>query len=70
MSNEEIPRRAPRGTFRVVGFALTDDQIYLIGDFANIEAAEESAKKHGTVGNPAHVYDDLGNLVVRYGSRQ
>jgi len=70
MSAEEIQLRAPAGKFRVIGFALRDDQKYMIGDFDNIEAAEECAKKHGMVGNPAHVYNDRADLVVRYGSRQ
>ncbi len=70
MTDQEIQRKAPTGKFRVIGFALSDDQIYLIGDFGTVRAAEECAKMHGTVGNPTHVYDDAGELVVRYGSRQ
>ena len=67
---QDIQSRAPAGKFRVIGFALRDNQTYLIGDFENSQAAEECAEEHGHVGNPAHVYDDSGELVVRYGSRQ
>jgi hypothetical protein len=70
MNAEELQLRAPAGKFRVIGFALRDGQKYMIGDFDNKEAAEEHAKKHGMVGNPAHVYNDRADLVVRYGSRQ
>jgi hypothetical protein len=70
MDFEELQLRAPRGKFRVIGFALTDGQKYMIGDFDSREAAEEYAKRHGRVGNPAHVYNDHADLVVRYGSRQ
>ena len=70
MDFEELQLSAPAGKFRVIGFALRDGQKYMIGDFDSREAAEESAKKHGMVGNPAHVYNDRADLVVRYGSRQ
>ena len=70
MNTEELPLRAPAGKFRVIGFALREGQNYMIGDYDTREAAEESAKKHGMVGNPAHVYNDRADLVVRYGSRQ
>jgi hypothetical protein len=70
MSTEEIPRKAPAGKFRVIGIAPRDGQTYFIGDFDNPEAAEQSARDHGSVGNPVHVYNDHGQLVVRYGSRQ
>ncbi len=69
MSTEEIPRKAPTGKFRVIGIAPRDGQTYFIGDFDNLEAAEQSAKDHGGVGNPVHVYNEQGRLVVRYGSR-
>lgn len=70
MDFEELQLSAPAGKFRVIGFALRDGQMYMIGDFDSRETAEESAKKHGMVGNPAHVYNDRADLVVRYGSRQ
>ena len=70
MDAEEPQLRAPAGKFRVIGFALRDGQQYMIGDFDSKEAAEERAKEHGMVGNPAHVYNDRADLVVRYGSRQ
>ncbi len=69
-TQEELQLRAPKGKYRVVGFALTDKQTYLIGDFPSRDAAEECAKRYGIVGNPVHVYDHGGELLVRYGSRQ
>ena len=70
MSTQDIQSNAPAGKFRVIGFALRDDHTYFIGDFEDLQAAKESAKEHGHAGNPAHVYDDRGELVVRYGSWQ
>ena len=70
MNTKEPQLRAPAGKFRVIGFALREGHNYLIGDFEARDAAEECAKKHGTVGNPVHVYNDRAELVVRYGSRQ
>ena len=70
MDFEEVQLRAPTGKFRVIGFALRDGQRYMIGDFDTREVAEEYAKRHGMVGNPAHVYNDSADLLVRYGSRQ
>ena len=69
MSGHELDFRAPAGKFRVVGFALRDDQVYLIGDFETLIGAEQHANEHGHVGNPVHIYDDAGQLVVRYGSK-
>jgi len=70
MDFDELQLSAPTGKFRVIGFALRDGQKYMIGDFDSREAAEESAKQHGMVGNPAHVYNNRAALVVRSESRR
>jgi hypothetical protein len=69
MSSHDIELKAPKGKLRVIGFAVRDDQTYLIGDFETLVLAEQHAKEHGHVGNPVHIYNDAGQLVIRYGSK-
>ena len=62
--------KASPGQFRVIGYDLRDGQRFMVGDFDCLETAEQRAKERGGVGTPTHVYNDRGELVVRYGSRQ
>jgi hypothetical protein len=67
---EKRKLKAPPGKFRVIGDDLRDGHSFMVGDFDALETAEQRAKERGGVGTPTHVYNDRGELVVRYGSRQ
>ena len=61
---------APTSQFRVLGVILERNcaEIYVIGDFPCISAAERAAMQRAGVGSPVYVYNDKADLVVRYGS--
>ncbi len=62
--------KAAAGKFRVLGVDLHDGDSgnYLLGDFDTLEAAKEHAKIKAGIGSPIFIYNDAGELVVRYGS--
>ncbi len=66
-SKEEL--RAPQSQFRVVAIDLADtSEICQVGDFEDVYAAETVAAQRAGVGSPVYVYNDVGELVVRFGS--
>jgi hypothetical protein len=67
-SREEL--RAPKGKFRVIGVDVNEGATgnYRLGDFETLELAEKVAKEKATIGNPIYIYNDRGQLIVRYGS--
>ncbi len=61
---------APASQFRVLGVFVDGDsaEIFIIGDFPSMSAAEEIAARRASVGNPVYVYNDRAELMVRLGS--
>ena len=67
-SREEL--QAPKGKFRVIGVDVNEGATgnYHLGDFETLELADELATGKATIGNPIYIYNDRGQLIVRYGS--
>ncbi len=67
-SREELT--APRGKFRLIALDVKEGarEGYTLGDFDALESAKQVAEKKSGVGHPVYVYDDKGELVVRFGS--
>ncbi len=63
-------RTAPPGKFRLVALDLREnlDNEYCLGDFDTLDSATRIAKEKSGVGHPVFVYDDKGELTIRYGS--
>ena len=61
---------APVAKFRVLGVIVDNDaaEIYMIGDFPSVAAAEDAAVRRASVGSPVYVYNDKAELIVRIGS--
>ena len=61
---------APIGKFRVLAVEVEDESadLYTVGDFGSLAAAEKAAMRRAGIGSPVYVYDDEAKLVVRYGS--
>ena len=61
---------APTGKFRVIAVVVEEESadLYTVGDFSSVAAAEEAAKQRAGIGSPVYVYDDKAKLIVRYGS--
>jgi hypothetical protein len=61
---------APPAQFRVLGVEInaTSESVFSIGDFASLDAAKEAAKQKASTGVPIFIYNDHGELIVRYGS--
>ncbi len=64
-SREEL--QAPKDMFRVTGVEAATGN-YRLGDFETLQTAKSVAKEKAGIGNPIYIYDDKGELVVRYGS--
>ncbi len=64
-SREEL--QAPKEMFRVTGVEAATGN-YHLGDFETLQMAKLVAKQKASTGNPIYIYDDKGELVVRYGS--
>ncbi len=65
--NENL--RAPRSQFRVVAVDVVEASgTYLLGDFDTLEAAHQVASERAGIGNPVYIYNDTGEVVVRFGS--
>ncbi len=62
--------QAPTGKFRVIGIDLSGSTAvnYHLGDFETLQTAKKIAKEKASVGNPIFIYNEKGELVVRYGS--
>ena len=67
-SREEL--QAPKGKFRVIGVDVNEGATgnYHLGDFETLELSQKHAKEKATIGNPIYIYNDGGQLIVRYGS--
>jgi hypothetical protein len=61
---------APPAQFRVLGVEIhaTSESVFSIGDFEALDAAKQAAKQKAGTGVPIFIYDDRGELIVRYGS--
>jgi len=61
---------APTGKFRVLAVVVDEGSgdLYTVGDFGSLAAAEEAAVQRAGIGSPVYVYDDNAKLIVRYGS--
>ncbi len=68
ISREE--QTAPPGKFRLIALDLKEGSRdgYVLGDFDALESAKQVAKDKSGVGHPVYVYDDKGELVLRFGS--
>ncbi len=61
--------QAPPLQFRVVGVSVADALgIYQLGDFDTLDAAQSVAAQRASIGSPVYIYNDSGELVVRFGS--
>ncbi|MBZ5569007.1 MAG: hypothetical protein LAN64_14290 [Acidobacteriia bacterium] len=67
-SEEQL--KAPKSQFRVVGVDVKDvsGNIFQVGVFETLAAAQGAARERAGVGNPVFVYDDAGEVLVRLGS--
>lgn len=60
---------APQSRFRVIGVGVADALgTYQLGDFDTLEAAQLAATQRAGVGSPVYIYNDAGELLVRWGS--
>lgn len=61
---------APRGQYRVLGVEIhtTSESVFSVGDFESLDAAKKAAEQKAGTGVPVFIYDDHGELIVRYGS--
>ena len=61
---------APQAQYRVLGVEIhaTSESMFSIGDFDSLNAAKEAAKQKAGTGVPIFIYNDHGELIVRYGS--
>ena len=61
---------APKSQFRVVAVDVKDvsGNVYKVGDFETLSAAQAAARERAGVGSPVFVYDDAGEALVRLGS--
>lgn len=61
---------APTGKFRVLAVVVEEESadLYTLGDFGSVAAAEQAAIQRAGIGSPVYVYDDKAELLVRYGS--
>jgi hypothetical protein len=46
----------------------TADAVFSIGDFDSLDSAKRAAKQKAGTGTPIFIYNDRGEVVVRYGS--
>ncbi len=67
-SQEDL--KAPEGKFRLITVDLSEGSsaVYRLGDFGNLETAKNVAEQKSGVGRPVYVYNDKGELIMRYGS--
>ena len=63
-------RTAPLSHFRVLGVEThtTAEAMFSIGDFDSLDSAKHAGKQRAGTGTPIFVYNDRGELLVRYGS--
>ena len=61
---------APPAQYRVLGVEInaTSESVFSIGDFASLDAAKKAAEQKAGTGVPIFIYNDHGELIVRYGS--
>jgi hypothetical protein len=61
---------APPAQFRVLGVEIhtTSESVFSIGDFDSLDAAKQAAEQKAGTGVPVFIYNDHGELIVRYGS--
>jgi hypothetical protein len=67
-SKEQVT--APKSQFRVIGVDVKDasGNVYQVGDFETLAAAQVAAKERAGVGSPVFIYNDAGEVLVRLGS--
>jgi len=58
------------GKFRVLAIVVEAESadLYTLGDFSSVAAAEQAVMQRAGIGSPVCVYDDKAKLIVRYGS--
>lgn len=63
--DEDFPRKAPEGKFRVIGVDTFDGGDWVDGDFDTVEAAKEriEEKTRGQQMLRMHIYNDRGHNV-------
>ncbi len=66
-SQQEL--KAPEGKFRLITVNLSEGSAaYRLGDFDSLERAKDVAEQKSGVGQPVYVYNDKGEMLMRYGS--
>ncbi len=62
-------RTAPPGKFRLIALDLGDNlSEHRLGDLDTLDSAKKVAEQKSGVGCPVFVYDDRGELIIRFGS--
>jgi hypothetical protein len=61
---------APPAQYRVLGVEInaTSESVFSIGDFTSLDTAKKAAEQKAGTGVPIFIYNDHGELIVRYGS--
>jgi len=61
---------APQTQYRVLGVEInaTSESVFSVGDFDSLDAAKNAAEQKAGPGVPIFIYNDHGELIVRYGS--
>ena len=61
---------APPDRYRVLGVEIsaTSESVFAVGDFDSLDAAKKAAEQKAGTGVPVFIYNDHGELIVRYGS--
>jgi hypothetical protein len=61
---------APHAQYRVLGVEIhaTSESVFSVGDFDSLDAAKKAAEQKAGTGVPVFIYDDHGELILRYGS--
>ena len=61
---------APKSQFRVIGVDVeyASGNVYQVGDFDTLAAAQAAASERAGIGSPVYVCNDAGEVLVRLGS--
>ena len=61
---------APPAQFRVLGVEInaSSETVFSVGDFGSLDTAKQAAEQKAGTGVPIFIYNDHGELIVRYGS--
>ena len=61
---------APQSQYRVLGVEIhaTSESVFSVGDFDSLDGAKKAAEQKAGTGVPVFIYNDRGELILRYGS--